>query len=320
MANITGNIDLGEWLGKMYTDYQAKSAQKDTMFGQGISTLQNYADIFKPGGAYGAGTEAMIARGEKKAVAGGMQNLVSAGLANTTMPMHLGQTFQEEVGMPTRLASRDRGMELYGGAMGALGRAYTNYNPVNPSGFGISSMATGGFSTMMQGRLADMQMQGQMRDRQAVNQAGLSSSQMFSGPAGSGGGGSGGGGGGGMTNDWGYGGIDTSDPYGGGGGGGVSNDGQNEMWGLYGAEQFSGGLGTMGQGDAASLEGKMIEGTSSMMPEGFAGNAQFMQQLADLKEGLAKGHSAPATSPQAHYEHNVKKLMNQYEYFMSKQG
>jgi len=250
MANITGDIDLGSWLNKMYSDYQGQSAKKDTMFGQGINALQSYADIFKPGGEYGAGIEAMIARGEKKSVASGMQNLVSAGLSNTTMPMHLQQTYEEEVGMPTRLASRDRGMEMYGSALGNLGQAYTSYDPVSPSGYGISSMATGGFGTMMQGRIADIQTQQQMRESRARNQAMLPSQQMFGGGAGSsggGGGGSGGGGGGTSSGSIQHTGGGFSNPYGGGGGGYGGSSEPAEMWGLYGAEHLRGGLGTYSQ-------------------------------------------------------------------------
>ena len=249
MADITGSIDLGSWLNKMYSDYQDQSAKKDTMFGQGISALQSYADVFRPGGEYGAGTEAMIQRGGEKAVAGGMQSLVSAGLANTTMPMHLQQTYEEEVGMPTRLASRDRGMEMYGTALGNIGQAYASYDPVSPAGYGISSMATGGFGTMMQGRIADMNAQQQMRDRQAANQADSPSQQMFGGGAGSGGGGTYGTGstGGGVMAGGAYtrsssGGF--TNPYGGGGGGSGGGGGDNIMAGLYDAEHLQGGLGT----------------------------------------------------------------------------
>ena len=207
MAEITGNIDLGQWLSTMYSDYQAKSAKKDEMFGKGIGAIESYADIFKPGGAYGQGIEAMLDRGEKKAVAGGMQNLVSAGLANTTMPMHLGQTFQEEIGMPTRMRAEDTRMERLGGALGTMGQMYGSYDPVSPSGYGISNMATGGFSSLMSGRIADMQAQQDMRDSVAANQAGLASTRMF------GGGASGGGSSRGVPNPYD---IDKTTSYGGG--------------------------------------------------------------------------------------------------------
>lgn len=57
---------------------------------------------FKPGGGYGAGVEAGLERGRVKATAGGMQSLVSAGLAGTTMAAGLGKKYEEEVAAPTR--------------------------------------------------------------------------------------------------------------------------------------------------------------------------------------------------------------------------
>ncbi len=297
MANITGDIDLSKWLGTMYSDYQSQSAKKDTMFGQGISAMQDYADIFKPGGSYGAGTEAMIARGGEKAVASGMQNLVSAGLSNTTMPMHLSQTFEEEVGMPTRLASRDRGMELYGNAMGSLGQMYAGYNPVSPSGYGISSMATGGFGTMMQGRLADMNLRQQMNESQRLNQAGLASTKMFGswgsdgGGSGSGGGG-GGGGGSGFSNPYSTG----PNPYTGSGGGGVynPNEGNNIMGGLFQAEQHSGGLGTFGELSDSE-------------------QSRYGAAIAGAKKSLEAGGARAGESPQTTFDSTMAQIQRQIE-------
>lgn len=260
MANITGDIDLSKWLNTMYADYQGQAAKKDTMFAQGVSTMQDYASMFKPGGSYGAGTEAMIARGGEKAVASGMQNLVSAGLSNTTMPMHLSQSFEEEVGMPTRLASRDRGMELYGNAMGNLGNMYANYDPVNPSGFGISSMATGGFNALMSGRIADINAQEQRRSREPAQ------SDMTAGWDLNGGGGGGGSGGGSTSTGTSSGAYQRTsgsfaNPYGGGSRG---SDDPAIMAGLFQADQLSGGLGTYGD-----------------VPLGEGGQTAYSQNAAD---------------------------------------
>ena len=135
-------LEIGDWLNKMYADYTQGQARKETAFGQGVEALQSYADIFRPGGEYGAGVEAMIGRGEKKAVAGGMQSLVSAGLAGTTMPMHLRQTYEEEIGMPTRMRSEDFRMERLGGALGSLGQMYASYEPRTATAGDISQLAS----------------------------------------------------------------------------------------------------------------------------------------------------------------------------------
>ena len=57
---------------------------------------------YGPEGGYGKGVEAALERGRTKAVAGGMQGLVSAGLAGTTMMGGLDKKYEEEVAMPAR--------------------------------------------------------------------------------------------------------------------------------------------------------------------------------------------------------------------------
>ncbi|KKL95838.1 hypothetical protein LCGC14_1850590 [marine sediment metagenome] len=281
MANITGDIDLGQWLSTMYSDYQTQQTKKESMFGRGISALESYADIFKPGGAYGAGVEAMIGRGEKKAVAGGMQSLVSAGLSNTTMPMHLQQTFQEEVGMPTRLASKDRAMEMYGGALSSIGQAYTGYDPVSPSGYGIAGMATGGYGTMMQGRIADTNAQLAANRQTAENQAGLQSQNMFGGGAGTSGGGGG-----------------FSSPYGGSYGGATGDGATGD-----GARKHPESLASTYGGTFMGGE-RIVEGTAG---------TKWADAQRKLKESLAAGGHQAGMSPQATYDMQMKQLQAQME-------
>lgn len=58
--------------------------------------------LYAPGGEYMKGIEAQLVRGQKKAVATGMQALAGAGLAGTSMAGGLGLRYEEEVGVPTR--------------------------------------------------------------------------------------------------------------------------------------------------------------------------------------------------------------------------
>lgn len=220
---ITGDIDIGKWLSTMYQDYLGGRGRKETMFGKGVSALESYADIFKPGGAYGAGVEATISRGEEKAVASGMQSLVSAGLAGTTMPMHLQQTFEEEIGMPTRMRAEDRRLEGLGSAYGALGQMYAGYDPGTATAGDVAHMATGGFGALQTGRIADMQAQQRARETYDPYPSGRFEDQFSRGGT-FGGGGTGGGistdplqhlGGGGFAN-----------PYGGDYGGGGFAEGE----------------------------------------------------------------------------------------------
>jgi len=87
---------------------------------------------YQPGGGFGRGVEAGIERGRVKAMASGMQGLVGAGLAGTTMAGTLGKRYEEEVAMPARAGVEGRraqaisgirmaeaGMEFQAGETGA---------------------------------------------------------------------------------------------------------------------------------------------------------------------------------------------------------
>jgi hypothetical protein len=58
--------------------------------------------MYAPGGEYMAGTEAGLERGQKKAVATGMQNLAASGMAGTSMAGGLGMMYEEDIAAPTR--------------------------------------------------------------------------------------------------------------------------------------------------------------------------------------------------------------------------
>ena len=79
---------------------------------------------YAPGGGFGKGVEAGLERGRVKAVSAGMQNLVSAGLAGTTMAGGLGMRFEEEVAAPTRAGLEEErtraisGIEMQEAGMG----------------------------------------------------------------------------------------------------------------------------------------------------------------------------------------------------------
>ncbi|KKN54244.1 hypothetical protein LCGC14_0594260 [marine sediment metagenome] len=248
-------IDIGKYLSSLYGDYSQSRGRKETMFGEGISALQSYADIFKPGGTYGAGTEAAINRAGTKAVASGYQNLVSAGLSNTTVPGGLQATFEEEVGIPARLRSEDRRMELLGGATSQLASAYTNYNPLSPSAGDIAHLATGGFSGIQTGRIADMNAQ------LAANAQNPYPFGRFEDQFGSSGGGgtSGGGGGTAPTTSQHLGAGGFSNPYGGGSGDGGFAGGELPV--MVGGQRVDPGTDTAYSGGMSQQEYKAANPT-----------------------------------------------------------
>ena len=71
------------------------------------TALQKAMAQYQPGGGLGVGVEAGLERGRVKALSSGMQHLVSAGLAGTTMAGGLGKKYEEEVAAPARARVED---------------------------------------------------------------------------------------------------------------------------------------------------------------------------------------------------------------------
>ena len=109
-ANQEGGSGGGQNSGGGLTD-AAKSA-----YGKAI-------DQYAPGGGYMKGIEAGIKRGGTRAVASGMQGLVSAGLSNTTQAGGLGKKYEEEVGAPIRAQAESQRVQGLASLYAALGGA-----------------------------------------------------------------------------------------------------------------------------------------------------------------------------------------------------
>ncbi len=97
------------------------SAEAKTAWEQAIAQ-------YGPEGGYGKGVEAGLERGQVKATTSGMQSLVSAGLAGTTMAAGLGKKYEEEVAAPARArveSTRAQAISgLRAGMAGAIQRGY----------------------------------------------------------------------------------------------------------------------------------------------------------------------------------------------------
>ena len=90
-----------------------------------LAALAKAKALYAPGGGFGTGVEAAIERGRVKAEASGMQRLVGAGLAGTTMVGTLGKKYQEEVAMPVRLSiEEERARAISGIEMAEAGMGF----------------------------------------------------------------------------------------------------------------------------------------------------------------------------------------------------
>jgi hypothetical protein len=88
--------------------------------------------MYGPGGTFGQGMEAQIERQKKQSMAQGAQALVSAGLYGTTTTAGLGQKFEEEVGMSSRMKLEDIKTQSLAGAMGQKAQFITDISDQYP--------------------------------------------------------------------------------------------------------------------------------------------------------------------------------------------
>jgi len=116
------------WQAEMekYAEEQAKAKRKvesDRQRAELTASFQEAMGHYRPGGGFGRGVEAGLERGRTRAVAGGMQSLVSSGLAGTTMAAGLGKKYEEEVAAPTRAGVESERAQRLSSLNVALGQA-----------------------------------------------------------------------------------------------------------------------------------------------------------------------------------------------------
>ena len=108
MSSVLAKASMpGGYTRTFQTPVQKRAAIRIAAPSGGMSTdalaaIQRAKAYYQSGGGFGKGVEAGLERGRIKATSAGMQNLVSAGLAGTTMAGGLGLKFEEEVAAPTR--------------------------------------------------------------------------------------------------------------------------------------------------------------------------------------------------------------------------
>ncbi|KKM72157.1 hypothetical protein LCGC14_1423390 [marine sediment metagenome] len=91
-----------------FTAAAAKAtAANEERYSQGMGLWDEIIKRYQPGGGYGTGALASYERGKTGAVGAGMQQLVSSGLANTTVAATIGKKYEEEVGTPFKLQLQD---------------------------------------------------------------------------------------------------------------------------------------------------------------------------------------------------------------------
>ena len=82
---------------------------------ESLAAIQQAKAQYAPGGGFGKGVEAALERGKVRTLASGMQSLVGAGLAGTTLAGGLGKRYEEEVAAPMRASLEERRAQALSG-------------------------------------------------------------------------------------------------------------------------------------------------------------------------------------------------------------
>jgi len=195
---------------KLFKDYSAGKEKAEGLFGSGLTAMQDAMALFAPGGAFEQSAMQKYQQGKTKAMSGGMQNLISSGLAKSSTPAALERGYEQEVGNPYRTAVAAEGQGRLASAMQNLANYGLQYQNLYPSAGNLSYLATGGFGALSN----------QDTRRQQLLAAQTAGTSPFAGSRSSGGGSSGGSsGGGGSTGSVGrFGGGGYVSPFGNTGG------------------------------------------------------------------------------------------------------
>jgi len=140
--NITGLY------ANLYDEYQAGRETGRGLFGTGLQSLQQAADLFAPGGAFEKSAMEQYETGKRKALSSGMQNLISSGLAKTSTPAALERGYEQEVGTPFRTAVAAEGQGRLASALQNIANYGLQYQNLYPSAGTLSYLATGGFGAL----------------------------------------------------------------------------------------------------------------------------------------------------------------------------
>lgn len=141
-------INLPGVLNDLSRDYAGAKAQRQQRYVEGRRLMQDAMAQFAPGGAFEQAGMASYAQGKKEALAGGMQNLVSSGLAGTSNPMAMNTAYERNVGNPFRLNLAAEGSGRLASAMTNAANYVAGFPDIYADAGTLAHVATGGFGAL----------------------------------------------------------------------------------------------------------------------------------------------------------------------------
>jgi len=131
---------FGNLLSTLQSEREKANKATQARLSQAIGLYDRMISQYEEGGSFGQGVEARLDRLKTQTVAGGMQNLVSSRLANTTMTAGLGQKFAEEVAAPTMLSMEDLRTQRLSSALEGKANLLSMVEDTGPSSELISAL------------------------------------------------------------------------------------------------------------------------------------------------------------------------------------
>lgn len=132
-AGETPPVTTESLVGQFQEQAEAARAANLERYGQGLDIHQQIADIYAPGGSFGQGQMEQYQRRKAKDVAAQRQQLISSGLASTTVAAGLERGYEADVGTPFRAQLADIQSQRYAEAMGGKAGFIERREDVAPS-------------------------------------------------------------------------------------------------------------------------------------------------------------------------------------------
>lgn len=96
-------LSISDYVAQLQAEQEKANAANEARLKEATALYDETIKSFAPGGSFGANVENQLATSKTKALSSGTQALVNSGFANSDMVAQLGNTFEKEVGAPTRL-------------------------------------------------------------------------------------------------------------------------------------------------------------------------------------------------------------------------
>jgi len=139
---------MSDLLSRLIGDYEESRAMRRERFGEGMKLLEGAAELYKPGGAFEQAAMQTYESGKRRALSGGMQGLISSGLAKGSTPAAMERGYETTVGTPYRIGVAAEGQGRLAQAMGNMAGYLGGFQDLTPTPGTLAHLSTGGFGAL----------------------------------------------------------------------------------------------------------------------------------------------------------------------------